>query len=177
MKQSNNTKWSVKVILRVIIGLTVFCGVIFLMFSLINSPKTPATAKQVENVLKEQGFELIDTTKTHREQLGENMGYTLTSSTSVFADDIEFIFYVFTDDNSAEKIRGVLQSWIWENRFSVPNIEFSEGQANYVAYTLKANGMYSLNVRVGNTLVFAISNEESAPIIHDIMVDIGYFEE
>lgn len=177
MKQSNNTNWSFKGILRLIVTLAAILGIIFLMLSLTNPSKTPATAEQVETVLKKQGFEVVDTTKTHKEQLGENMGYTLTSSTSVFADDIEFTFYVFADDNSAEKIRGVLQSWIWENRFSVPNVEFSEAHGNYVAYTLKAHGMYSLNVRVGNTLVFAISDEESAPKILDIMAAIGYFEE
>ena len=57
------------------------------------------------------------------------------------------------------------------------NIEVSEGSANYMLYTIKANGLYTICMRVDNTLVFAYCNEENASKLNAIMIEIGYFDE
>ena len=177
MTNTKKSMWSFKMILRTVIILGAFFGVMFLIIAITTQPKSVASIKQIESVLTEQGYTPIDTTEIWKERMSEDIKPCLTKSVSIQVDDIDFTFFAFSDDKSADGIRGYFNSYIRWNRFSVPNIEFSEGHGNYVAYTLKAGGLYSLNVRVGNTLVFATSNEESAPKIHDIMVAIGYFEE
>jgi len=44
-------------------------------------------------------------------------------------------------------------------------------------YTIKANGLYTICMRVDNTLVFAYCNEQNAGKLNAIMIGIGYFDE
>ena len=44
-------------------------------------------------------------------------------------------------------------------------------------YTIKANGLYTINMRVANTLIFAYCDEENASKLNAIMKEIGYFDE
>ncbi len=177
MAKDKNSVWSFKVILRAVIGFGVFFGIIFLLFAITGKPKPVATIEQVESVLTEQGYTPIDTTETWKDHMSEDIKPCLTEAVSIQVDDIDFTFFTFSDDNSAEGVRSYFSSWIWKNRFSTPNIEFSEGHANYLAYTLTAAGKYSLIVRIDNTVVFALSKEENASKILDIMCGIGYFDE
>lgn len=177
MEKTKNSVWSFKVILRAVIVLALFFGIIFLLFAITGKPKPVATIEQVESVLTEQGYTPVDTTEMWKERMAENIKPCLTEAVSIQVDDIDFTFFAFSDDSSAEGVRSYFASWIWQNRFSTPNIEFSEGHGNYAAYALKAAGKYSLIVRIGNTVVFALSKEENSSKIFDIMCAIGYFHE
>lgn len=90
-------------------------------------------------------------------------------------DDISFNFFVFDNDKSAEYVRRLYRSYIRDNRYFIPNVEIKEGNSNYLIYTLKANGLYSVVIRVENTLVFAYSDEENAEKINDIILEMEYF--
>lgn len=154
-----------------------FIGFIILLFSIAHDPKTPVTVNQAEGILKEHGFEPVDTTDIYKKQMTGNVRTSFRRSLTVLSGDIQLTFFDFNDDNGAESLRSHYRSWIHKNRYSVPNIEHESGISNYAAYTLKAAGKYSLIVRVGNTVVFAISDESSAGRIHDVMVALGYFDE
>lgn len=163
-----------KNVIKLSIALGVLIGIIVIIFSLTNNPKTPATAEQVWNIIETQGFEPVDTTQLYKDDWGEN-GNILLQAVGMQIDDISFNFFVFDSDKSADYVRGLYRTYIRDNRYSIPNVEISEGMANYMIYTLKANGLYSVNIRVGNTLIFAYSDEENASKIDNIILEMDYF--
>lgn len=160
--------------LKLVIAFGILLGIILIVWSITNHPKTPATAEQVWNILEAQGFEPVDTTQSYIEEWGENSSM-LQQAIGTETEDIHFEFFVFDNDKSAEYVRGVYQTWIRDNRYYIPNVEMKEGMANYMIYTLEANGMYSVNIRVGNTLIFAYSDENNAEKIDNIVLAMDYF--
>ncbi len=160
--------------IKLFIVLGALVGTILVVFSFTIQPKTPTTAEQVWDILETQGFSPVDTTDLYKDEWG-NDGDTLAAVVSMEADDIRFDFFVFNSSESAESIRKRYQSYIRENRYAVPNVEIDEGMADHIVYTLKAKGMYSVNIRVGNTLVFAYSDEENASKIDSIILEMDYF--
>lgn len=89
--------------------------------------------------------------------------------------DINFNFFVFSDNETTEQVRKECVSYIMTYRYGVPKIETKEGARNYMIYTLKAKGMYSVNIKMGNTLIFAYSDEENAEKINKIILEMDYF--
>lgn len=164
----------IKNIIKAAIAFGTLIGIIMIFISIINNPKTPVTAEQVWDILVAQGFEPVDTTQIYKDDWGAN-GNILKKSVSAQADDISFNFFVFDSDKSAEYVRTLYLNYIRDNRYSIPNVEFTEGNSNYLIYTLKANGLYSVVIRVGNTLIFAYSNEENLEKINDIILEMEYF--
>lgn len=163
-----------KNLIKVSIAVGALIGIIVIVFSITNNPKTPATADQVWTILETQGFEPADTTQLYKDEWG-NIGNSLSEVVSMESGDIRFDFFVFNNTENAEVIRKRYQSYIRDNRYHIPNVKVSEGAANYMIYTLKANGMYSVNIRVGNTLIFAYSDEENASKIDNIILEMDYF--
>ena len=90
-------------------------------------------------------------------------------------DDVNFNFFVFSDDKTAEQARAEYISYIRWNRYDVMHTKFNEARSNYMIYTLMANGMYSVDIKVGNTLIFAYSDEENADKINKIVSEMDYF--
>lgn len=138
-------------------------------------PKTPATVEKVFNAIENNGFVGADITSDYQEKW--DMSNELQNAIAFEDDDIRFDFFVFDNEKTAEHIRKKYRTYIKENRYDIPNIEISEGSANYMLYTIKANGLYTICMRVDNTLVFAYCNEENASRLNAIMIEIGYFDE
>lgn len=169
-----NLKSSLKFILFpiVVVGLIV---AIFVYIFAIREPKVPATTQLVQEVLATNELPYAELTKEYQEKW--NVDNMLQNAISCEKDDLRFNFFVFDSEASAESIRKQFQSYIRENRYSNPNIEISEGVKNYMFYSIKAAGMYTVNMRVENTLVFAYCDEENADNLNKIMIGIGYLEE
>lgn len=166
------SNWKFIVFPIVVVALIVF---IFVYIFIVRGPKTPATPQFVQEVLTTNELPYADITEDYREKW--NVDVMLQSAVACEKDDLRFDFFVFDSDASAEHIRKQYQSYIRENRYDIPNIEVSEGVSNYMLYSIKAAGMYTINMRVENTLVFAYCNEKNAADLNKIMVGIGYFEE
>lgn len=164
--------WKFIVFPIVVVALIVF---IFVYIFAVKGPKTPATPQLVQEALTTNELPYADLTEDYREKW--NVDDMLQSAVGCEKDDLRFDFFVFDRDASAESYRKQYQSYIRENRYSNPNIEVSEGVSNYMLYSIKAAGMYTVNMRVENTLVFAYCDEENADSLNRIMVGIGYFEE
>lgn len=171
MKKKNSM---IKNFIKVSIALGTLIGIIMIVISTTNKPKTPVTTDQVWDILEAQGFEPVDTTQIYKDDWGDS-GNILKNSVSTQVDDISFNFFVFDSDKSAEYVRTLYLNYIRDNRYSIPNVEITEGISNYLLYTLKANGLYSVVIRVGNTLIFAYSDEENAEKINDIILEMKYF--
>lgn len=150
--------------------LAVIWAVIFIKAS----PKTPAAAPQVSAALAENGLTGADLTDAYREKWA--VGTALKAAVGTEKSDLRFDFFVFDTANTAERIRKNYQTFIREERYATPNIEVSEGAANFVLYTLKADGTYTVNMRVENTLVFAYCRTENAERLDAVMRGIGYFD-
>lgn len=169
-----NLKANLKFILFPIIVVVLIVAIFIYIFA-VKGPKTPATMQLVQEVFESNGLMYGDVTEDYREKW--NVDDMLQSAVACEKDDLRFDFFVFDSDASAEHIRKQYQSYIRENRYDNPNIEVSEGVSNYMLYSIKAAGIYTINMRVENTLVFAYCNEENAADLYKIMVGIGYFEE
>lgn len=134
------------------------------------TPKTPATADSVWTILENNGYEPIDSTEEYKEKWYSGV----TKVVSMTDDDVNFNFFVFSDDETADQARGEYISYIRWNRYGVPNIEISE--AGKELYDLYSDGMYSVDIKVGNTLIFAYSDEENADKIKKIVSEMDYFQ-
>lgn len=168
LKSSN-----IKFILFPILVAAMLAVILFIIFAN-GQPKVPAAAEQVFSALESNGFIGADITGDYREKW--NIGSKLKSAVACEDNDIRFDFFIFDSDKKAEAFRKQYQSYIMNNRYSTPNIKVSEGSANYMLYTIKANGLYTINMRVADTLVFAYCNEENAEKLNAVMRDIGYFD-
>lgn len=168
MKNSN-----IKLIIFPILVVVLLAVILIVVFTK-GHPKTPATVENVFNAIENNGFIGADITSDYQEKW--DMGNELQNAIAFEDNDIRFDFFVFDNDKNAEHIRKQYRSYIRENRYDIPNIEVSEGAANYMLYTIKANGLYTICMRVDNTLVFAYCNEENASKLNAIMIEIGYFD-
>lgn len=165
---------NIKLILFPVLVVALLAVILFVVFTK-GHPKTPATAEKVFNAIENNGFVGADITSDYQEKWGT--GNELQKAIAFEDGDIRFDFFEFDNEKSAEGIRKQYQSYIRENRYAYPNIEISEGSANYMLYTIKADGLYTINMRVANTLIFAYCNEENASKLNAIMIEIGYFDE
>ncbi len=139
-------------------------------------PKEPATIEQVSVILKNNHLVYADLTSDYQAkwEIDDNI---LKSAIASEDGDLRFDFFVFENEDSAESFRKKYQSFIRENRYANPNVEISEGAANYILYSIKAEGMYTINMRVANTLVFAYCDEKNSNKLNKVMTDLGYFNE
>ena len=55
-------------------------------------------------------------------------------------------------------------------------MEIVAGMANYMIYTIEAKGIYTVNIRVGNTLVCGESKGENAGTLNKVLLAMDYFE-
>ena len=167
-----------KIYNKIIIVLPVFVvgllGLFLYVLSITGAPKPLATAEQVWSILESQGYEPTDTTQLYRHGWND-INSKIVQVVSIKDDDLGFDFFTFDSKETAEYVRGYCQSYIRWNRYTVPNVEIKNAATNHMIYTLKAGGMYSVNIRVENTLIFAYSDEENASKIDDIVRAIGYF--
>ena len=170
MNKLNNLKF---IIFPIVVVLLI--GIIFAVVFTKGHQKTPATVENVFNAIENNGFNGSDITSDYQEKWG--MGNELQNAIAFEDGDIRFDFFEFDSYKTAEHIRKQYRSYIRENRYDNPNIEVSEGASNYMLYTIKANGLYTICMRVDNTLIFAYCNEENASKLNAIMTDIGYFDE
>lgn len=164
---------NIKLILFPILVVVLLAVILIAVFTK-GHPKTPATVEKVFNAIENKGFVGADITSDYQEKW--DMGNELQNAIAFEDNDIRFDFFVFDNDKNSEHIRKQYRSYIRENRYDIPNIEVSEGAANYMLYTIKANGLYTICMRVDNTLVFAYCNEENANKLNAIMIEIGYFD-
>lgn len=165
---------NIKLVLFPILVVVLLAVILIAVFTK-GHPKTPATVEKVFHAIENNGFVGANITSDYQEKWG--MGNELQNAIAFEDDDIRFDFFEFDSYTNAEHIRKQYRSYIRENRYDIPNIEVSEGAANYMLYTIKANGLYTICVRVDNTLVFAYCNEENASKLNAIMIEIGYFDE
>ena len=166
----------VKTFIALAITLGLMFGLFMLVLALIDDPKTPATIEQVKTIIENSGFDPIDSTDIYNNAWHDQVGNIVTESVSFVHDDISFNYFIFNSDASAEMARKKSQSYIRSNRYGTPNIEISECVSNYMIYTLDATskGLYSVNIRVGNTLVYAYCNSENKSEIQKILLEIDY---
>lgn len=176
MKERNDMfkNGNIKLILFPILVVVLLAVILIAVFTK-GHPKTPATTEKVFNAIENNGFIGADITSDYQEKW--DMGNELQNAIAFEDGDIRFDFFEFDSYKEAEHIRKQYRSYIRENRYDYPNIEVSEGAANYMLYTIKANGLYTICMRVDNTLVFAYCNEENASKLNAIMIEIGYFDE
>lgn len=153
-------------------GFVLICVV--LVYGITHNPKTVATADSVWSVLENNGYEPIDSTQEYKDQWADNSGRVSKAVTAIDGD-INFNFFVFSDDEMAEKARGEYMSYIRWHRYDAVNVETGKYASNYSIYTIEADGMYSVDIRIGNTVIFAYSDAENADKINKIISEIEYF--
>ena len=137
-------------------------------------PKSTASPEQVWEVLEDQGYDPFDSLQPYKEKW-TSIKDKINTAITVQKDDLQFNFFVFDSKETAEFVWGHCYSYIRWNRYDSTNLETWDTAANYHIYTITAAGMYSVCIRIDNTLIFAYSNEENKTKIDDIRNAIDYF--
>lgn len=159
---------------KLILAIGALFGLLWLVLSLTDQSKTPATVEQVYAVLDSQGYDSYDLTQQCRRDW--NAEKVLVKAIVAENKSICFDFFVLDCDGSAENLSTQLDSVICSRRYSTPNREYKESASNYNIYTLKADGKYTVKMRVANTVVYATSEEADSDDVEELMRAIGYFD-
>ena len=109
------------------------------IFAFTSNPKTMATADSVWSVLENKGYTPMDSTQEYIDKWNST-AKKVTKVITMQDGDVHFNFFVFPDNETTQQVRREYMSYIQTNRYGVPHIEFSEGQSNYMIYTLIAKG-------------------------------------
>lgn len=152
----------------IIIVLIVFSIVIALNLT---GPKEVATAEQVWDAIEQEGYLPVDATYLYEEDMS-----SLIQCIAFEKDDVYFNFYILEDSNSARGIYSKIHSHLYQKYYVPYRVEHHSKQANYRIYTIASKGRYSVDVRVGNTVVYAYCNDGNEEGIVNVMERIGYFD-
>ena len=163
-----------KFLFGLFLGFGPVIGVFLLIYNL-ESPKTPLEAEQVWEILESEGYEPYDSTELYKDAWGWKDN-SLTSAVKAAKDDIVFDYFVFENDGIAEGVRKRYRHWIRDNRYDIPNVEIVHCIRNYMIYTIEVNGMYTVCIRVGNTVVCAESKAENAGILNKVLWAMDYLK-
>ncbi len=160
-----------KIILFTVLTVLLLAAIFVLIFSK-DVTLTPATPEQVKTALEHQSISYSNETEYYAEEW--NAGERLRNAIIAVKDDVNFSFFVFDNDNDAERIRSSNMSLIRQTRYSTPNVEYKEALGNHIIYTLKCDIGYTVSVRVGSTFVYAVCDESGMDTVKAIMAEIGY---
>ena len=157
-----------------IIPITIlFVIVIFSIVIALNltGSKEVATAEQVWDAIAQEGYLPVDATYLYEEDMS-----SLIQCIAFEKDDVYFNFYILEDSNCARGIYSEIHSHLYQ-KYHVPyRVEHHSKQANYRIYTIASKGRYSVDVRVGNTVVYAYCDDGNEEGIVNVMKEIGYFD-
>lgn len=149
-------------------------GGMLVYISIEGQPKPIATAEAVTDILESKEYIVYDLTEDFREEweAGDRLQYALCSQ----IENLTFKYFIFDTESTAENVRKQYLGIIKEEKYTLDSVKSSEGASNYVIYTLKSKGIYTILMRVGNTLVYADCDEEIDYEINSILVDMGYLD-
>lgn len=149
-------------------------GVFILVFTIFGNDKNPVSAKQVSDALSSLGFEASDTTEDYRKAW--SVDEALQNAVSCETDNLRFDFFVFIDNDTASYIKERYSAYISDELYIPTAIERKEGIGKNTLHAITASGVYTICVRVDNTVVFAYCSEENASVLNSILQDIGYLD-
>lgn len=156
-----------------IIALALFAAFGLIFYCIADYMSTPtdiATDAQVWAELESMGYVPYDLTQQY---LDKELNCGILKNITVQDDDLRIEFFVFKSDKKAADIWAEYRSFIREKEL---NPGSPAGRGNRVIYYAFAQDNYYAIVRVGNTLVFAASDEENAGAVNSFLVSIGYLE-
>ena len=157
-------------VLFLLILISLISGVFYFYFT---GQPVSVSAEEIKAALASQNLEPVDGTVSALEKF-PNSG--LLDCIVAEQDDILFAFYSFDHVSSAAEVYRQAHTLIVTTRLANPRIEIKYGKVNYRVYTLKANGVYSVAIYVGNTAVYATSNAENERKINRILDEIEYID-
>lgn len=157
--------------LTLVIGGLLFFG--FMVLQLTNNPLESTTKNQVTATLETQGYTVTDVTERRKAETE-----AVVEAVEVRDGDFYFTYILFTDDKYSLFASQKFYSYLRSNRYDAQHIETEKSMSNYSIYTLTSSksDKYTVNARVGNTVVYAESSETDSNIIKNIMKEIGYFK-
>ena len=140
-----------------------------------DKPKTAISYESVWSILESNGYTPTDLTKAYQEKW--SLDDALQKAVNCETENLQFNFFAFDRAETAENISKQYQTYIKEKGCNDKNTLVSKKDSDYFLYTAKANGTYTINMRVSDTVVFAYCKEENEDLLNRIMRNIGYFYE
>lgn len=152
-----------------------FCVIFFIaMFTyviLYGGNKTPYTAAQVAEIMQIYGYEPVDNTE---EMQAQNSSIEHSVNCVSYYPYIEFTFIEMDSDASAKSLFASLHKQFWEKRRYNTNVgENYYNNYSSMDYHLE-DDYYSNIVRVSNTVVLAISKENTQNKIYELLEAMDY---
>ena len=90
-------------------------------------------------------------------------------------ENYQIEFYAFGNEEAAKSLYNTVQSNLEDIYESASNVsKTSKNVGNYGTYALSADDMYYSISRVGNTLIYAIGDDDYKGQVKDIVEDLGY---
>jgi len=162
-------------IIAIVIFLLIVGAAVFGIYKLYTGgiPK-PADTQQVEAAIAAAGFQISDITGDFSKITFYNDD--INECISATENDIYFEFYICRDTASAAEVFSQAHSLIYKTHFDYPNIEVSNQKVNYADYSLDSNGLYSITMYTGKTVVYAYCDSENKGRVLDILEGIHYVE-
>lgn len=129
--------------------------------------KTPATCEEVSRKLAELGYDSVDVTDSHRDEINSLRRCIYTQK-----DNLEFFFFELNDFNSAFSLHASNNSQIsMKGKYN----DWSEHHDNYSRYSLLTyDDIYYDSVLVENTVVYARCSNENKEELYKIITAIKY---
>lgn len=172
-KSKTKSQYNKFVRAETVIPIVVIVGLIVIFAIIYTGPKDIATAEQVWDAIIDAGYQPVDATELYADDMPN-----LVQCIGFEKDDEYFNFYFFQDKGAARALYGQIHSHLYINFYSSPCIEHNSYQANYHIYTLAASGRYSVDIYVGNTVVYAYCDDEKGHNegIVNVLKTIGYLD-
>lgn len=149
----------------------IFFIVMFIYVILYGGNKTPYTAAQVAEIMQSYGYEAVDNTE---EMQAQNSSIEHSVYCVSYYPYIEFTFIEMDSDASAKSLFTSLHEQFWEKRRYNTNVgENYYNNYSSMDYHLE-DDYYSNIVRVSNTVVLAISKENTQDKIYELLEAMDY---
>lgn len=169
-KENPNKNVSRKEVLKSIIVVVVFFGILFLIVKAATKPKPVATFDQVNDLLVSRGYTVEDLTDKYK---GDGSGITK----NITAKQGKFVyqFFVFESNKYAQRGWDIVTTDMSKHK-TTNSIESKGFHGNFIYRTILNKNDYYYLVRVGNTLAYATGAETDKQEIIDIMTELGYID-
>ena len=164
-------KMNKRISIGILFPIAVVTALVVIIAVLYTGPKDVATADQVWSAIEQAGYQPVDATQLYTEDMPN-----LIQCIAFERDDEYFNFYIFKEDSNARALYSDISSYIYTNFYSYPYSKHESYQYNYHINTLTASGRYSVDIYVGNTVVYAYCDDGNGKGIGEVLSAIGYFD-
>lgn len=153
-----------------IVGLIIVAliGICFAATTILSKEKTPISAAEFNNTMKEKGYAVADTTNQFAQY-----GNYVSKSYAAQKSGYQIEFYELSSEENAISMFDTNKAR-FESQKSDKYTSSTRKIKNYSIFSLTTNGKYQYLSRIDNTLIYVDVDESYKDTVKDLMKEIGY---